>query len=158
MNTKFLLTSVVAVMLTVPAQAAVTVNFVKPESYIDVPFDHAERQQTIDELNRHFEKLGRKLPAGQDLTIDVLDIDLAGTVEFNRRAGRDFRILRGGADWPMIEVKYSLSAADKVLKSGAARVRNLNYTGQFSRYSLTESLGYEKRMLDEWFKNELLTP
>ncbi len=48
--------------------------------------------------------------AGQVLKIDVLDLDLAGTVRPARRGAGDIRIVRGGADAPHIRVRYALTA------------------------------------------------
>ena len=41
--------------------------------------DRAEiLMRVMEDLKKHFDKLGASLTAGQDLKIDVLDIDLAG--------------------------------------------------------------------------------
>ncbi len=138
------------------AYSAVSVNFTKPESYADMPFSDSGKEDVYKELRLHFAKLGAKLPAGQDLKIDVRDINLAGAIEPQRiNTNSDFRILRGGADFPMMEFKYVIEAQGKVVKSGDARVTDLNYLRGLNRYSANESLRYEKKMLDEWFVKEI---
>lgn len=132
------------------AGAAATVTFTQPDKYADLPFDRYEQNRVMKDLQAHFDKLAAKLPAGQDLKVDVLDIDLAGREEPGRR-GHDLRILRGGADWPIIHLRYSVEAGGKVLKSGEDKVADMNYLFGFNRYSAGESLRYEKKMLDRWF-------
>ena len=138
------------------AGAAVTVTFTKPEAYVDMPFPSWEKEQVMKHFREHFDKLGKQLPAGQDLKIEVLDIDLAGQIEPRSRGTHDIRILRGGADWPTMQLRYSLESQGKVLKSGDARINDMNYLqNHISKYSSNEPLKYEKRMLDEWFKTIL---
>ncbi len=139
------------------AHAAATVNFIQPDNYADMPSSQSDKDDVYKELQHHFQKLAAKLPAGQDLKIDIRDINLAGSIEPTRISSiGDYRILRGGADWPMIEFKFTIEAAGKVVKSGDARVSDFNYLRGFNRYSANEPLRYEKKMLDDWFKTEMV--
>ncbi len=138
-----------------PAHAGVTVTFTHPEKYADMPFSPRDKQEVMDALKLHFDKLGTSLPAGQDLKVEILDIDLAGRIEPQARASQDLRILRGGADWPMIALRYSLESQGKVLKSGEDRLADTNYLLGHNQYASGENLRYEKRMLDHWFKKTL---
>ena len=133
------------------AGAAVTVTFPKSEGYMDMPFSASDKDRVLKDLQSHFDKLGAKLPPGQDLTVEVLDIDLAGRIEPHFRFGNDVRILKGRADWPVIQLRYRIESQGKVLRSGDARVDDKSYLDRFNRYSANESLRYEKRMLDDWF-------
>lgn len=134
------------------AIATVTVTFTQPERYTDMPFASWDRERVMKELQNHFDKLGAKLPQGQDLKVEVLDIDLAGRIEPQSRFGNDIRVLKGRADWPTISLRYSVESQGKVLGSGEARIDDKSYLDHFNRYSANEPLRYEKRMLDEWFK------
>ena len=134
------------------AIATVTVTFTQPERYTDMPFASWDRERVMKELQNHFDKLGAKLPQGQDLKVEVLDIDLAGRIEPQLRFGNDIRVLKGRADWPTIALRYSVESQGKVLGSGEARIDDKSYLDHFNRYSANEPLRYEKRMLDEWFK------
>ena len=134
------------------AIATVTVTFTRPEGYTDMPFAPWDRDRVMKELQTHFDKLGAKLPQGQDLKVEVLDIDLAGRIEPQLRYGNDIRVLKGRADWPTIALRYSVESQGKVLGSGEARIDDKSYLDHFNRYSANEPLRYEKRMLDEWFK------
>ncbi len=140
------------------AIATVTVTFTQPERYADMPFASWDKERVMKDLRGHFDKLGATLPQGQDLKVEVQDIDLAGRIEPNTRLGHDIRVLKGGADWPMIQLRYSVEADGKVLKSGDERVSDMTYLNHgthLNRYSANEPLRYEKRMLDEWFKTVL---
>lgn len=136
----------------VSANAMVTVTFVQPESYVDMPFASWERERVMKELKTHFVKLGTQLPQGQDLKVEVQDIDLAGRIEPRISSGHEIRVLKGGADWPMIQLHYSVESDGKVVRSGDARVSDMTYLNHINRYSANEPLRYEKRMLDDWFK------
>ena len=92
------------------AQAGVTVTFVEPDRYTDVGrFSHSNRSaEVMKDLEAHLVKLGRRMPPGQDLAIEVLDIDLAGEERFHSGGANDVRVLRGRADWPSIRLRYTL--------------------------------------------------
>src|SRR5579862_9772165 len=86
------------------ASAGVTVKFIEPEKYIDMPFSPWEKDMVMKDLDQYLVKMGDKwLPAGQNLTLEILDIDLAGRLKMN--VGREVRVLTGTSDWPMIEVR-----------------------------------------------------
>lgn len=143
----------VALCTTQANAANVTVTFTQPDNYVDMPFSPWEKERVMKDLQAHFDKLGRTLPTGQVLNVEVLDIDLAGQIEPQTRGTHDLRIMRGGADWPMIQLRYRLESAGTVIKSGESRINDMNYLqNRINRYSANESLRYEKRMLDEWFK------
>lgn len=133
--------------------AGATVTFVNPDQFIDVPFSLHERETALKTLEAHFKRLAARLPSGQDLKVEVTDVDLAGT-EQPGRFGRDIRVLKGMADWPRINFKYSVESQGKVVKSGTAEVKDMSYLQRANRYPSDESLRYEKRMLDDWFKSE----
>ena len=131
----------------------VQVDFIVPTSYADAGRTLAEAQANRDTLGRYLQSLGgRYLAAGEALKIDVLDIDLAGTVRPFRRANGDLRITRGSADYPRIKLRYSFVSGDKVVSSGEETVSDLNYLGHTANYANEDPLRFEKRMLADWFK------
>ncbi len=140
------------------AQAEVTVNFVKPGEFSDVPRADQDRDRVLADLRQHLTRLGQRLPAGQDLLINVVDVDLAGHLEPRRGATDMLRILRGGADWPRIVLRYSLSEHGTVLRSKEATLADQNYMDGMNPYSDSEPLRYEKKMLDDWFAAEFKLP
>ncbi len=134
------------------AMAAVTVTFVQAENFRDLPFSPSDRERVLKELGEFFVGLEKRLPPGQDLKIEVLDLDMAGRMVPNFRAGQDLRVLNGGADWPHMTLRYSLSANGAVLASGQDHLNDMAYLDRINGYVDGDSLRYEKRMVDDWFK------
>jgi hypothetical protein len=133
------------------ASAAVTVAFSHPEKFNDMPFSRTDREQILKDLSEHFAHLSARLPQGQDLRIEVLDLDLAGRIHPNFRGQQDVRVLRGGADWPHMLVRYTLESNGKVIASGEDNISDMMYLDHINRYSDGDRLRYEKRMIDDWF-------
>ena len=136
------------------AQAAgtVQVSYVQPEKFADAANSRHEIDNTLRLLTGHFEALARRhLADGQKLSIEVLDIDLAGEVRHSRRFLQDVRVLKGGADWPRIKLRYTLESAGQVSRGDEQVVSDMAYLQRISRYPESEALHFEKRMLDDWF-------
>lgn len=151
---KQLFTTLVGVSLllaSAAATAAVTVNFVKPENYPDMPFSPVDRDAVLKDIGDYFTRLGTNLPEGTDLRIDVLDLDLAGRIEPARRGATDIRIVRGGADWPRMTLHFSVESGGKVINSGEVQLQDMDYQFRTSRLSSSDPLRYEKKMIDDWF-------
>ena len=130
---------------------ATEVRYEKPEQFADISFDPRKREEALTELTQHFQKLGKTLPAGQQLQLTVTDIDLAGREDPRIRAANEIRIMTGGVDWPRISLSYVLEQDGKVLKSGDANLSDMSYLSRMNRYTSSERLRYEKLMIDEWF-------
>jgi hypothetical protein len=154
--TRTVLATAVALLATSAAWAEVTVTYVKPDDYTDVPRSAIERERVLKDFSDYFATLDKKLPAGQSLKIEVLDIDLAGRLYPRYSGGDDIRVLKGGADWPRMQLRYTLSQDGQTLRSGEEQLSNMNYQMTMSRYSDSEPLRYEKQMLDEWFNKKVV--
>ena len=138
------------------ASAGVTVAFSHPENYQDLPFAPTDREQVLKDLGEHFAWLGKDLPPGQDLKVEVMDLDMAGRIHPNFRGRSDIRILRGGADWPHMVLRYRLESNGQVIAGGEDQLSDMNYMDRINRYSDGDTLRYEKRMIDDWFKKKFL--
>jgi len=137
------------------AVAGATVTYASPDNFTDMPFPNWERERVLKELSAHFDKLATRLPPGQDLKVEILDVNLAGELRPNFRGGQDLRILKGGADWPHMHLRYTIEQDGKVIKSGDEQLSDMNYLSQNSRAYNGDLLRYEKKMLDDWFKQAL---
>lgn len=137
------------------ATAGVNVTYAQPERFADVPWNERDRQALLQEINAHFAKLAKQLPPGQDLNIEVLDIDLAGYLRPTRWSMSEIRIVRGMADWPNMRLRYTVTQDGQVVKQGEDLVQNMGYTQRPNRYFDTDTLRYEKQMLDEWFRERI---
>jgi hypothetical protein len=144
----------VAALASAAANAGtVEVKFTKPETYADVRDNMMRRDEVLATFSDHLKKLGGRLPEGQTLQIEVLDIDLAGEVW--PRSSRDIRVLRGRADWPRIKLAYTLRDGERVLRSGEEQLSDMNYM-MSSMYLANGPYAYEMRMLDRWFDERIL--
>jgi hypothetical protein len=138
------------------AQAGVTVAYDNPANFTDAKlyygFGKKPDKYVLRDLGRHLDKLGaRYLPAGQDLKIEVLDIDLAGNFRPVGRAGENLRILDQGT-WPRIKLRYTLEQDGAVLAQGEDYLIDQNYLTYAYVGSTSDSLRYEKRLLTDWFR------
>ena len=132
----------------------VNVTFINPSQFEDAGNTTWEEKDNLLTLQRHLEALGQQmLPADQTLNIEVLDVDLAGTVERSRRDGSEVRVIRGRTDFPRMHVRFALNAGGQTVRTGDEWVVNLNFARGFAPFRENDiGLGHEKRMLEAWFK------
>lgn len=130
----------------------VNVSFVNPSSYWDAGSSSWDEAANLKVLATHLQKLGqRALPADHELKIEVLQVDLAGTVQPFHGA-TPVRVITGGADLPKLQLRYSLTSGGKLVTSGEDWVVDLDFSHGLANRGDSTSLFYEKRMLDGWFK------
>ncbi len=138
------------------AGAGVAVAYDNPADFTDAKlyygFGKKPDQYVLRDLTRHFDKLSQRyLAPGQDLKVEILDIDLAGYFRPFGRAGDQVRIL-DRATWPRIKLRYALSQSGAVLAQGEETLADLDYLHYAHVGSTTDALRYEKRMLTDWFR------
>ena len=149
------LSGLTAWTLAAPAQAAgrAEVAWVEPERFVDIGRSAVDRERTMRSLGEHITQLAQRLPDGQVLQVQITDVDLAGEVE--PLGWNQLRILRGRADWPQIALRYTLAGSDgRVLAERAERLADMAYLMR----TRDGDLGYEKRLLDDWFKARFAAP
>jgi hypothetical protein len=130
----------------------VTVTFVQPETFTDLGTTKIEEEQNMLVIARHLQELGtRWLPADQTLSIEVLEVDLAGAVRPSRASINPVRVITGHADYPRMHLKYVLSGPG-IERTGNDRLADLNYTRGLANRGDSTPLLYDKRMLTAWFK------
>jgi hypothetical protein len=148
-----LVASAAIALMASPVQAAVTVSYGDPDLFTDAGDRDSDPRKVMSTIERHLKELGdRYLPARSDLRIEVLDLDRAGRPRMNLPT--EIRIITGKADPPCIELSYTLEVDKQVLlQSRRERVCDLDYLRPLGpRYDEHDPLVYEKRMLDEWFR------
>jgi hypothetical protein len=80
--------------------------------------------------------------------MDVTDVDLAGEARTS-----DVRIIRDLFP-PRVEFSYKLlDAGNNVMGEGKENIRNLSFLTNSSLRHRHEAFGYEKQLLEDWFKD-----
>lgn len=109
------------------------------------------RERTFKNLEKHFAKLAENLPEGQVLKINVTDVDLAG----DARSGgiNQLRVVKE-IYFPRMNFSYELINTDgSILTSDEIVLKDMNFMMGSNLKYRNKSLGYEKKMLDDWFFN-----
>jgi hypothetical protein len=136
------------------AAGQVDVSFKPLDKLSDVGRGSLDGERNLEQLSAHFKALAPRLADGQTLTIEVLDVDLAGELKPQRRGG-EVRVLRGGADWPSLTLQWTLNADGRTLQQGRQRVSDLNYLAHPPRGRHDVPLAYELRLIDRWFDEQV---
>jgi hypothetical protein len=136
-----------------PSLAGVQVRFVSPERYTDAgSFGARSRDATLAEFRTYLQRLGERfLAPGQILSIDVLNIDLAGHYEPWRRNLSDVRIMRDVTP-PSFRLRYVLREKGRPTRSGEDTLTDINYQMNPSARFSSDRYAYEKALLDDWFR------
>jgi hypothetical protein len=127
----------------------VVVRFIDPDRFTDLGTQRSDEAANMRALGAHLQQLGARLPAGQVLRVDVLDVDLAGYVRHGRVGDR--RVASGRADAPHFQLRYSLESGGKVVKTGTEQLTDLDYIHGLAGGPAHGPLHYEKRLLTTWF-------
>lgn len=136
------------------ALAGASVTFVSPENYRDgnLSWGPVEQRLTLEGLERIIRRLAdRRLPAGYEIDIAVLDVDLAGKINPLRSRTGELRIMRQDT-WPSMTLRYTLRRGGRVVARGEETLRAMNYLMDPVAVRSTEPLRFEKAMLDNWFR------
>jgi len=154
---KFHLLTFVAMLFTVSSTFAATseVKWTNPDDYRDIRPGESHRkhfkERTFNTLEKHFAKLAEKLPEGQTLKIDVSNVDLAGDVNFG--GARRYRLIKE-IYFPKMHFSYQVVDMNDVeISSGKADLKDMNFMSNSGLRYRNKSLGYEMKMLDDWFKD-----
>jgi hypothetical protein len=140
-------------LVALPLHAAVTVSYGDPDRFTDAGDRNTDPRNVMLSLAQHLKKLGdRYLPSQSILKIHVLDLDRAGHTA--RNLPTEIRIVSGRADMPCIELSYTLESEGKAAQSRSERVCDPDYLRPLEfQYDSHDPLVYEKRMLEQWFRD-----
>jgi DUF3016 family protein len=126
MHTLYVTAALLAMMSA--ARAEVDVAFTAPEKYVDASLRReggaSAREVALRTIREQLVALGeRYLAPNQTLKIEVLDIDLAGEIEW-WHGPYDIRYLRDYT-WPKIKLRYTLEERPDYPKRRRNRVRSI---------------------------------
>ena len=117
--------------------AQVEVRFDHPEKFRDASLDSHGYERGADayvmkSLTQYLQKLGQRyLQPGQQLVIDIRDIDLAGRFEPWHSRAYDVRFMRE-ITWPTIDLSYTLNQPGKPAQHAQER-KQVDYAGNQQR-------------------------
>lgn len=137
------------------------VSWGKLDDFTDVVAGSESKERFRERLTQEFEDvfsaMAKKLPDGYVLNIDVSDLDLAGDAKFGTWAAiYPIRVMKE-IYWPRMNFTYTLkNANDEVLVSGKEELRDMNYLHRFRIPSGATSFEFEEKMLQDWFKKQVL--
>jgi len=147
----------IAVLISTQAIAATSeVKWTEPEKYRDIDAGEESkvrfRERVFTRFEKHFNKLAGKLPEGQVLKIEVTDVDLAGSTLHGGM--KRIRVVKA-IHFPRMEFSYQLVDAKGVeIKSANVDLKDMSFMMGSNLKYRNDFLGYEKKLLDDWFKKE----
>ena len=153
-----ILLTTLAIAAVTPAHAAIaTVTLDQPERFTDVGRDRARRlaAEDLHALAQHIrERAGAWLPAGDQLSVVLTDVDMAGDFEPWRRRYWDVRIIRDLYP-PRIALRFRWTAADGSLRrEGERDLRDSAFLMHARLYAADDPTRFEKALLDRWMRQE----
>ncbi|WP_425904954.1 DUF3016 domain-containing protein [Nitrobacter sp. TKz-YC02] len=151
--------AVLAVIILSPAlsHAGVNVRFVSPSRYTDAGSYDTSSASVEAAFRAHLDRLGKRfLAPGQNLNIDIVDIDLAGYQQPLRFAPNNVRIVNG-VTLPRIVLRYALTERGRRMRSGEETLTDINYQMNPSARFSGDRYVYEKALLDDWFRRTFST-
>lgn len=137
------------------AAGRVEVSYPPGPPYADAGDGVVEVERTQRVLAEHLQALSSRLPADQSLQVQVLDIDLAGELQYFWP--QRVRVMGLGADSPHLHLRYELRRGDTVLAAGEDRISDPGYLWRSGRPDEQGALHHERRMVDDWFESKLAT-
>ena len=151
----------VALSLCASASWAKTeIQFIKSDNFVDIGnrISIRDGEETLKRVAAALtERADAVLAPGQDMKIEVQDIDLAG----------DPHPLGGRMDMirvikplyrPAMKFSYAVTQDGKTVREGRAELQDMGFMDHFNRYFRDDPLYYEKPMLDKWFEEQFGKP
>ncbi|MEL0646697.1 DUF3016 domain-containing protein [Pseudoalteromonas agarivorans] len=147
--------------LTLPVFANAGESVVKWQDFKDYRDVRASNQgkssyhkQIKTQFEKHFSKLVEQLPKDYKLNIEITDIDLAGDVRFG--GVDEIRVVKP-IYFPRLKLNYSLTDKDGSVISEAndVELKDMGFMDKI-KMGRDESFYYEKRLITEWFGEQIL--
>ncbi len=137
------------------------VSWGKLDEFTDIHAGSEFKERFQERLTKEFEAVfsafAKKLPDGYELNIDVTDIDLAGDARPGQwMYGQQIRVMRE-IYWPRMNFSYTLkNAKQEIIISGKEELRDMDYLHRFRIPSGNTTFEFEEKMLQDWFKKQVL--
>ena len=147
-----------------PEQGPVSVTWDDPANFTEIRYSlnkyESRRGDWVEQLAQHLrERAEKRLPPGEQLQVNITDIDRAGAYEPWR--GVQFYDTRFILDIypPRMTFNYRrIGARGEVVAEGEREIRDMGYLMVSNPYFNSDTLRYEKAMIDRWVSQELRRP
>lgn len=147
-----------------PEQGPVDVRWGNPAQFTEIRYSgnssEAKRGNWVEEIAQHLRKRAQtRLPAGERLEVDILDIRRAGNFEPWRGAAfDDTRFIRDIYP-PRITLSFRRIGADgQVIAEGERKLSDMGFLSSANTLSNSDPLRYEKLLLNRWIDREFKRP
>lgn len=151
-----------AATFALPVRAGtVEVRYDSRHAHSDAGSTPAERERNLAAVAAVLRELGqRRLPAAQTLEVEVLDLDLTGTLRLSRHPVGELRVVTGRADGPRIQLRYTLREGGNTLAGGEETLYDaaLPRLGEARDSTGGDRLRHEGTLLDHWFAQRFAAP
>lgn len=142
-------------MSALPAAAQVRVEFVEPQRYTDADNRFGSGPSlrvTLAEIRRLIEQNGaRVLKPSESLSIEVLDIDLAGMDRMGGAMPYGLRVVTDVTP-PRFRFRYILKERGRIVFATTESFSDINFLTRHARMSGGASFHYERELLRDWFQ------
>lgn len=142
------------------AVAEIRVRFTAIEKYADAGGSERTRARNLVAIERHI-RAAAQCCVGADgrLDVEVLDIDLAGEIDWSRSAAVELRLLRAET-LPRLEIAFKLGDVYGTTRvEGRDRLADMDYLRRGVRERFArEPLPFERVMLEDWAERRLCPP
>lgn len=144
-----------------PDAGPVSVQWTDPAQFTDLKYSgnrwRASQGDWVVQLAEHLrDSAAKRLPEGERLDITITDIGRAGHYEpWHGVQMQDVRIMRDIYP-PSMKLDFRLFGADgQLVSQGSREVRDTGYLMGGTHIGNHDNLYYEKRMIDDWVRDEL---
>ncbi|WP_158881499.1 DUF3016 domain-containing protein [Rhodanobacter sp. L36] len=141
-----------------PPPDNVSVHYKDPKNFTEAKLSAGINQLNADDYLKPLkeyiaQRASRILTSGQHLDIEVTDVDRAGDFEPWHGPRMDqVRVIKSIYP-PRIDLNFTLTDADgKVLSKGQRKLRDLAFMDDSSPALDSDSLRYEKGLIDRWLR------
>lgn len=147
-----------------PAQGAVSVHWNDPAQFTEIKYSRnrweARRGNWVEQLAIHLrERAQKRLPPGQQLDVNIIDVQRAGNYEpWLGIRYDDVRVIRDIYP-PRITLAFKRIGADgRVIAEGERKLSDLGFLTGSTPVGSHDPLRYEKQMIDRWLAREFAAP
>lgn len=141
--------------------ASVDVRYDSGHAHSDAGGTPAEREKNLAAVAALLRELGaQRLGAAQTLDVEIVDLDLTGTMRLSRRSVGEVRVVTGRADGPRMTLRYTLREGGATLRSGEDSLHDaaLPRLGDARDSTGGDPLRHERTLLDHWFAQRFGAP